>query len=248
MGAIFGSFLNVSIYRLPKKVSVVRPGSMCPNCGHKIAWYENIPILSYIFLRGRCSSCRTKISIIYPLVEIVTGLICLTLFLAYGLTFKTLILFIMFSSLVVASFIDQQIHEIPDVITIPGIVLGLLISLIFPEISGNASVLKSVINSALGIVVGGGSLYIIGYVGEFIFKKEAMGGGDIKLLAMIGAFLGWKVAILTFFIAPFLGAIAGIIVKIKDKKDIIPYGPYLSLASLISLIWGEKIIRFIYGI
>ena len=144
------------------------------------------------------------------------------------------------------TFIDFERHEIPDIITLPGIGIGLILSFLYPELLSKTGPLASLFDSLLGVVVGGGSLYLMGFFGEIVFKKEAMGGGDIKLLAMIGSFLGWKIALLTFFVAPFFGAITGLILKIKEGKEIIPYGPYLSLGALVSLLWGENIIRFLF--
>lgn len=246
LGLIFGSFLNVCIYRLPNGESIIRPGSHCPKCNHKIAWYENIPILSFLILRGRCSKCKEKISFLYPLIETMTATLAVIMFIFFGLSFKALIFFALFSSLIVATFIDFKHHEIPDVITLPGIAIGLSLSFLYPGLLLKTERIASVFDSFLGVLIGGGSLYLMGFLGEIVFKKEAMGGGDIKLLAMIGSFLGWKLALLTFFIAPFFGSISGLILKIKQDKDIIPYGPYLSLAAFISLLWGDIIIRFLF--
>jgi leader peptidase (prepilin peptidase)/N-methyltransferase len=243
-GLCIGSFLNVVIYRLPKGKSIVFPGSSCTKCGHKIKWYENIPVLSYIFLLGKCSKCKDKISVQYPIVEILTAGVLWGLFARFGLVPLTFIYFALFSSLIVCSFIDLEIQEIPDVITLPGIVIGLLISVIYPDILGGTRLL-ALKTSFLGVIAGGGSLLCLGMFGELIFKKEAMGGGDIKLLAMIGAFLGWQIAILTFFIAPFFGIGAGIIAKIKKGDEYIPYGPHIVIASFVCLLWSDKILKII---
>ncbi len=245
-GAIFGSFLNVCIYRIPRGESIIKPGSHCVKCGYALAWHENIPILSFIILGGRCRNCKRGISFVYPLVEIMTALLALIVFAFFGVTLKALILFILFSSLIVATFIDFQRNEIPDIITLPGILIGLSLSFFYPNLLSGLKPLASLFDSFLGVVVGGGSLYLMGFFGEIVFKKEAMGGGDIKLLSMIGSFLGWKLALLTFFIAPFFGSITGLILKIKEGKEIIPYGPYLSLAAFVSLLYGDEIIRFLF--
>lgn len=196
---------------------------------------------------GKCARCKQKISFRYPLVEILTCSIAVILYLFFGVSLKTPIYFIFFSALIVITFIDLDIQEIPDVISLPGIVLGLILSAAYPDMLGKTR-LESFLNSLFGIIVGGGSLYLIGFIGEMVFKKEAMGGGDIKLLAMIGAFLGWKLTILAFFIAPFFGSITGIIVKLREGKEMIPYGPYLSIASFVSLIWGEFILKMLFTI
>jgi len=246
LGSIFGSFLNVCIYRLPRGMSIVSPRSHCSSCRHKLAWFENVPILSFIFLKGRCRNCRRRISYVYPIVEIITGFLAVILYTFFGLNLRLLIFFALFSSLIVATFIDFEKNEIPDIITLPGIIIGLLLSLFFPELMSKTKSAHSFFNSVLGIIVGGGSLYAVGYLGEIVFKKEAMGGGDIKLLAMVGAFLGWKIVLLTFFIAPFFGSLAGIILKIKKGAEIIAYGPYLSLAAFVSLLFGDRLIGILF--
>lgn len=244
-GLIVGSFLNVCVYRLPRGESIVKPRSHCPECGRALPWNENIPVISYIFLRGKCSGCGKHISFIYPVVEILTAAIAVVLYVFFGLSPRAAIYFVLFSALIIATFTDFERQEIPDVITLPGIAAGLLAVSIFPELLTGTR-LEAVINSILGILVGGGSLYILGFVGEIIFRKESMGGGYIKLLAMIGAFLGWKLTLLTFFLAPFFGSFTGLILKIREGKEVIPYGPYLSLAALISVLFGERIIGFLF--
>lgn len=249
IGSVVGSFLNVCIYRLPKGRSIIVPGSHCPNCGAKIHWFDNIPIFSYIFLRGKARCCKLRISLRYFIVEILTASLFLVLFVYFGLDIKFIAYCIMVSGLIVATFVDFEIQEIPDEISIGGIVVGVILSAIFPDILNETSRLNSFVNSLLGALAGGGMIYIMGLLGEFAFKKEAMGGGDVKLLAMIGSFIGWKLVILTFFLAPFFGSIVGVVLKIKQGKDIIPYGPYLSLAAIISIFFGNRILNFLfYGI
>ncbi len=244
-GTIIGSFLNVCIYRMPKKEPVVKGRSHCVSCKKTIAWYDNIPLLSFIFLRGRCRYCKERISFRYFVVELLTALLYLLLFIYFGLSVKFAVFVLVVSALIILSFIDLDIQEIPDEITLPGIVIGIALCAIFPYIISQERHLDGLIRSILGMVVGGGLTYMMGLLGEGIFKKEAMGGGDVKLMAMLGAFLGWKLITLTFFLAPFSGSIVGIIGKIRNKEDVIPYGPHLSLASIVALIWGEKIIRLI---
>lgn len=249
LGAVVGSFLNVCIYRLPKGRSVIVPGSHCPNCGEKIRWFDNIPILAYIFLSGKARCCKAKISFRYFIVEVITALAFLVLFLSFGPSAKFFAYLVMVCGLIIATFVDFEIQEIPDEVSVGGLAAGLALSIAFPSILNETSRLGSFVNSFLGALAGGLTIYGMGMLGEFAFKKEAMGGGDVKLLAMIGAFLGWKLTLLTFFVAPFFGSIVGIIVKIRDGKDIIPYGPYLSMAALFAVFFGEKVLKFLfYGI
>lgn len=237
LGAVVGSFLNVCIYRLPKNESVVFPPSHCPNCDYKIRWYDNIPVLSYLFLRGRCRKCGERISIQYPLVELLNGALTLGLFLRFGLTPAFGVLFLFCSALVVVTFIDLEHKIIPDVITLPGIVIGFAASFLFPQFGW--------VNSLIGILAGGGSLLLVGAGYELITKKEGMGGGDIKLLAMMGAFFGWKAILFIIFVASLVGSVIGIGVMLAQKKDstfAIPFGPFLSSAAVIYLFFGNRII------
>ena len=245
LGAIVGSFLNVCIYRMPRKKSIIHPGSHCPHCRHKIAWYDNIPFLSYIFLKGRCRHCGGKISFRYFVVELLTASLFLFLFYHFGLSLFFWIYIALCSSLIVVSFIDIDIREIPDEIDLTGIIIGLILSVAFPQLHKTAFRHLALFRSFLGLLAGGGSIYLTGIIGNAIFKKESMGGGDVKLMAMVGAFIGAKLALLAFFIAPFFGAVVGIVLKIRKGESLIPYGPFLSLATLIAIIWGERIIGMI---
>ena len=239
LGLIVGSFCNVCIYRIPKNESIIYPASHCPKCRTTIKPVDNIPLLSYILLKGRCRNCGSKISIQYPVVELLTGIIYLIIYLIYGLSIQSLIYIILSSALIIIAFIDLNEQIVPDVISLPGIGVGLILSFFVPYLS--------FINSALGVVAGGGIILIIALVGSMIFKKEAMGGGDVKLAAMIGAFLGWRYTIISLFLGFFLGALAGIFLilsKIKSKEDMVPFGPFIALGSLITLLWGEKIIAW----
>lgn len=248
IGSIAGSFLNVCIYRLPKNKSIVAPRSYCPNCKTSIRWHDNIPILSYLMLGGRCRACKARISFRYFLVEVLTASLILMLFMAFGLTAKFLAYSVLASGLIIATFVDFEIQEIPDEVTISGLLTALAFSVFSPSIFGETAALRGLFNSFLGGLVGAGSIYLMGILGEFIFKKEAMGGGDVKLMAMIGAFLGWELALLAFFIAPLFGAVVGMIMKIKRGSETIPYGPYLSLGAIIAVFWGERILRpLFYG-
>ena len=242
-GAIVGSFLNVCIVRLPKEESIVTPGSHCPRCNNPIKFYDNIPMISYLVLRGKCRHCNESISIQYPLIEGITALSSFLLFDKFGATLSYLFYFSFVSALIIITVIDLYHQIIPDVISIPGIGVGLLGSLIIPYIS--------VFNSLIGILVGGGSLFLVATLYQWLFKREGMGGGDVKLLAMIGAFLGWKSVILTILLSSFIGSIVGIaimLLKGKDFKYAIPFGPFLSLAAVISLFYGETLISWYLGL
>lgn len=246
LGASIGSFLNVCIFRLVKKESIVSPGSHCPHCKHPIRWYDNIPALSYLFLRGRCRDCAKPISFRYVVVELLTASMFLILFYRYDMTMFFWVYAALSASLIVVSFIDIDIREIPDEISISGVVIALILSVIFPQLHGASTRTLALGYSVLGILVGGGSIFITGIIGDAIFKKETMGGGDVKLMAMIGGLIGWKLALLTFFIAPFFGAIVGIILKVRKGESFIPYGPFLSLACFLSIFFGEKIINWLF--
>ena len=239
LGAIVGSFLNVCISRLPKEESIVRPGSHCPKCKTPIQYYDNIPLLSYLLLRGKCRYCQASISIQYPIVEAITALSSFFLFITYGVSLSFIFYFSFVAALIAITIIDLYHQIIPDVISLPGIVIGLLGSLIIPQITFWSSL--------IGVLSGGGSLFLVATVYQWLFKREGMGGGDVKLLAMIGAFLGWKAVILTILLSSFIGSIIGItvmLIKGKDFKYAIPFGPFLALGAVISLFFGESLIHW----
>ena len=246
LGSVVGSFLNVCIHRLPRSESIAYPPSHCVHCNNRLYWYDNVPFLSYIFLRGRCRFCRRRISPRYFLVEFLTALLWLFFFMAFGLSAKFILTAALGSALIAATFIDFDFQIIPDSITVGGVVIGIIAMSLFPAAIGETTRQAAFLSSILGAVVGGGSIYLIGVLGKMAFKKEAMGGGDVKLMSMIGAFLGWKLGLLVFFVAPFFGAFVGIILKLKYKIETIPYGPYISLATIIVIFWGEKILRYIF--
>ena len=234
-----GSFLNVCIYRLPKEESIIWPGSHCPHCKKPINFYDNIPLISYLVLRGKCRYCKNSISFQYPLIEGITALSSLFLIMRFGPSLNYLIYFAFVAALIVITVIDLYHQIIPDVISLPGIGVGLLASLILPPIT--------FLNSLIGILLGGGSLFLVATLYQWLFKKEGMGGGDVKLLAMIGAFLGWKAVILTIFLSSLIGSITGImmmILKGKDFKYAIPFGPFLSLSAVVALFYQSEIISW----
>ncbi len=238
-GAIVGSFLNVCIHRLPKGESIIIPGSHCPDCKKPIHFYDNIPLISYFLLRGKCRHCKKPISIQYPLIEGITAIGSLLLSLKYGPSLSYLIYFLFVDGLIVVTVIDLYYQVIPDVVSIPGMVVGLLSSFIMPH--------HTYLNSLIGILVGGGSLFLVATLYQWLFKREGMGGGDIKLLAMIGAFLGWKAVILTILLGSLIGSIIGIIIMIlkgKNFKYAIPFGPFLSLGAVTALFYQNEIISW----
>ncbi len=243
-----GSFLNVCIYRMGREQSIVKPASQCPSCKHPIRWYDNIPLVSYILLRGRCRDCRQPISLRYFLVELLTGVLFLMLYRRFGLSVPFFVFAVFVCGLIVATFVDIDFRIIPDEVSIGGIVVGLLASILFPQVHHVATHLLGLRASLLGIVVGGGALWILGLVGDFIFKKESMGGGDIKLLAMVGSFLGWQAALLALPLASLFGAVVGIIIKLRTKESVIAFGPYLALGALLCLFWMDRILAFLFGL
>jgi leader peptidase (prepilin peptidase)/N-methyltransferase len=243
-GALAGSFLNVCIYRIPIGKSIVAPRSFCPFCENRIRWYDNLPLVSFLVLRGKCRDCGRPIPLRYPVVELVNALLWTLLFHRFGYGSGFFVYAGFCSALLTVAAIDLEHQEIPDTISIPGIFLGLFL-MTFLRLDGSPLVRTSFWNAFLGIVAGGGIMFLMGVAGEFIFRKEALGGGDVKLMAMIGAFLGWKYVLLTFFIAPVLGAGVGLFMKLRFGEEVIPYGPFISLAALISLLHGPDILGYI---
>jgi leader peptidase (prepilin peptidase)/N-methyltransferase len=236
LGAIVGSFLNVCVHRLPRGESIVSPGSRCPKCGRHIRWYDNIPMLSYVILRGRCRHCGSGISGRYFVVELITAFLFLTLFLRFGLTVNLLVYLAFTSSLIIMSFIDFEHKIIPDILDCPGIVIGFVVSMFLPEMHvrpqpwdstfGSPAVIAAV-DSLSGIILGGGFLVVLAIVGKAVFKKEAMG--------------------LTVFLSAIIGSVVGIVAKLRMKGSYIPYGPYLALGAIISIFYGERIILWYLG-
>ncbi|MBW1692452.1 MAG: prepilin peptidase, partial [Deltaproteobacteria bacterium] len=201
LGAIIGSFLNVCIVRLPKRESLIRPSSHCPHCNEPIRFYDNIPIISYIHLAGKCRHCNKRISLRYPIVEGLTGLMTVALFMRYGPSVQFLLLLLFSAALLIITFIDLDHQIIPDVVSIPGIPCGVAASLLIPTISW--------LDSLLGILVGGGLLLLIAVGYKWITGREGMGGGDIKLLAMMGAWLGWKAIPFILLASSLIGILIG---------------------------------------
>ncbi len=243
LGCCIGSFLNVLIYRLPQKQSLVLPGSHCPQCGEDIAFYDNIPLLSYLILRGRCRHCRAWISPRYPMVEAMAGLLALALFRRYGMEPQFFIEFVFVVMLLAIAFIDLDTFLIPNVLSLSGLVLGLLTSFL--------SIRLTWIDSVLGVVIGGGFLYLIAIGYQYLRHQDGLGGGDIKLLGMIGAFLGVPGVVLTVIVASVVGAAVGLIAMHRSgegMKTMLPFGPFLSLGALVYTFWGDGFVRWYLGL
>ncbi len=246
-GSVIGSFLNVCIYRIPRNLSIIIPSSRCPSCNNPIRPWDNIPILSYILLNGKCRFCKEKISFQYPLVEFLNAVLYVMVLWRFGSHFSwfLLIYFVFVSSLIVITFIDFEFQIIPDGITLPGIPLALIFgSAILPDPFLRANLLgfKASIS---GVLLGGGLFYVIAIAGTAALKRDALGGGDIKMMALVGGILGWKGVILTTFLGSLLGSIIGvslILIKGKEKGSKIPFGPYLSLGAVLSLLMGQELL------
>jgi leader peptidase (prepilin peptidase)/N-methyltransferase len=246
-GALIGSFLNVCIYRMPRRLSIILPSSRCPSCNNPIKPWDNIPLLSYLFLGGRCRYCKTRIPFRYPLVEGLNALCYAALLWRFDPGPAFLIYCFLCSSLVVITFVDLDFQIIPDRITIPGVVIGLAAgSFILPDPFMRADAL-GVVSSLIGAVSGFGFYYLVAFLSLAILKKEGMGGGDIKMMAMVGAFMGWKAVILTTFLASLAGSVVGIsmiIAKGREKGSLLPFGPFLSAGALVTLFFGQEILRW----
>ncbi len=239
MGLCIGSFLNVCIYRLPESKSIVHPRSMCPNCDTRIPFYDNIPLFSYLWLKGKCRRCKVKISMRYPMVELLGGLVALGTYLRFGLTIETLIYYVFIAALLVVTFIDLDHRIIPDAITLPGIPICFAASFALPAITYK--------DALLGILIGGGSLFLVAWVYTILTKKEGMGGGDIKLLAMMGAIVGWQGVLFTIFVASLVGTLAGFAVMLQSRKGMklaVPFGPFLSIGSITYIFFGTELVTW----
>lgn len=317
LGACIGSFLNVCIVRMPDELSVVAPRSHCMTCKKMIAWYDNIPLLSYFLLGAKCRHCGARFSMRYFFVELLTALIFVGLYLYFGLTQQFAAYTVMASCFIVATFVDFGHRIIPDEISVGGMFIGLALSAFMVDLHilntqelmvgrvlmriivgiclgihlieflwhrreldredvvllvvivgmivgewgidfvlknplagselGIIAHLKSLDAALIGALLGGGVIYAMGLLGDFIFRKESMGGGDVKLMALIGAFLGWKLAVLTFFVAPFFGAVYGIVEKIRTKDSAIAYGPFIIIGAIVSIFYGDIIIAWVLG-
>jgi len=239
LGLCIGSFMNVVIYRLPASESIVRPASRCPKCHTPIRFYDNIPVFSWLILRGKCRHCGVRIPIRYALIELMGGVTALAIYLRFGMTAQGLIYFLFVATLLVITFIDIDHRIIPDRITLPGIPLFFVASLVLP--------VPTAVDAALGVLVGGGSLLLIAWGYSLLTGREGMGGGDIKLLAMIGALLGWQGVIFTVFISSAVGTLTGILWMLRAQKGMklaIPFGPFLSIGAIFYIFYGPALINW----
>jgi len=254
---VVGSFLNVCVYRMPREQSIVTPPSHCPHCNQRIRWIDNIPLVSYLVLRGKCRYCGGRISPRYFLVELLTAVLFLLTWLKltqwdhpplHGIYFlKGPIYWLVIGGLIVATFIDFEHYIIPNEITIGGIVVGLLLSAVYPPLLDADTIKLSLLRSFLGVIVGGLTLLAVATIGEAIFRKEAMGMGDVKLLAAIGAFFGWQSTLFTLFVSSLLGGVIGLALVAGSKKgwqSRIPYGPYIAFGALLWMFCGREIMNW----
>lgn len=239
IGAVLGSFLNVCILRLPSEQSVVRPPSRCPRCGSGVRWYDNIPILSWLILRGRCRSCGNPISIQYPLIELATACIWAWMAMRFGNELEAVRGALFLTILLGIAMTDAREYIIPDEFSIGGLILGLGLSLV--------QGLEGLKYSAIGAVVGFVVLWLVAWLGKHAFKKEAMGGGDIKMMAMVGAFVGWKGVFLTIFLGSVVGTVVfGPLALIGKKKDV-PFGIFLAMGAAVTFLWGDAVLEWYSG-
>lgn len=241
LGLIVGSFLNVCIYRLPRQQSINWPGSRCTTCDRALSWYENIPVVSWLALRGRCRTCGERISVMYPLVELITAALFVAGYLIYGWMPLLAVRLAFACAMVVLFVIDLQHHLLPNVITVPGIVVGFALSFLFPP---------GWIASLIGLIAGGGVLFAIAEAWYRLRGIEGLGMGDVKMLAMIGAFLGWKLVLVTLVLSSIGGSLIGILViaiKRGGMKHALPYGTFLALGALAASLVGDRIIAWYVG-
>ncbi len=246
-GALIGSFLNVCILRVPKEESIVFPASHCMKCKKPLAWFDNIPVFSFLLLNGKCRHCRKPISWQYPAIELLTAALFVIFYVKFGLTLKGIVFLALTLAFLVESVIDFRYQIIPDGITLTGIGAGFGLSLVFPQMHGQAVWWAGAREAIFGILLGGGFLYVLGTVAEWVLKKEAMGGGDVKLLAMIGAFLGWQGVLWTLFVSSFIGALAGIVFKVITGEEKIPFGPFIAIAAVSYMFVGPQIIHLYFN-
>jgi leader peptidase (prepilin peptidase)/N-methyltransferase len=270
-GSIIGSFLNVCIYRMPRNVSLVFPGSRCTSCKKPIPWYDNVPFLSYILLGGKCRFCKAKISFRYFIVEFISASAALILYMNFGFTPKFWIYSLLTFSLIVVTFIDLEFQIIPDRISIGGLAMGIILSVFVPQLHNSLTWKAGLINSILGALIGSGIIYFTmasfnivllwirrtGYylrrnpywrkrLSRYRHVKDSMGMGDVKLMAMLGTFLGWKKAIAIFFIAPFCGIFSAMYLLLRKKALVTPYGPYISIAAFLVIIFWQQAKDILY--
>jgi leader peptidase (prepilin peptidase)/N-methyltransferase len=242
LGSAIGSFLNVIRYRLPRKRDFVSGRSRCPGCGTQIAWYDNIPIASFLVLGGKCRSCGMGISWEYFITEVATGVCFVLIWLGFA-PLEAVAYFVFASILIACAGIDYDFRIIPDRLTVPGMVIGVIFSV---TLLRGPSAGESFLHSVIGMAVGGGTLLGVSLLYRLVRRAEGMGGGDIKLMALVGAFLGYRLALLTIFIASVGGAVVGLFLSRRSPEGMraaLPFGVFLSPAALVCLLWGEDLIK-----
>ncbi len=250
ISACIGSFLNVCIYRLPEHLSVVTPGSRCPSCSAPVRSFDNIPIISYFILGGRCRSCKATFSVRYAMVELLIALLGVALYWRFAFAPEFFAYAAFTAALATVAFIDLDHKIIPNVISLPGIVVGFGIACLFGFVlpgGGVDALYPSVIDAAIGVVLGGGSLFLISFGYYVLTGREGLGFGDVKLLAMIGAFVGWKGVLFTIFTGSVVGALIGVFIMTfrgKGAKYAVPFGPFLSMGALLYIFFGKSIISW----
>ncbi len=264
-GLIIGSFLNVCIYRLPRHLSIVFPGSHCPSCNKPIRAYDNVPVLAYLWLGGRCRFCRERISLQYPAVELLTGLAFFACARAWGYAPATFFNSLFLSLLIVLVFVDYQHQILPNLITLPGTVVG--IALCFAQDSdiyldgladtvaaslhpSNPAVLVPLVGSVVGALVGSGILFVVGMAYKAVRKRQGLGMGDIKMMALVGAFLGWRLALLTIFAGSLLGSLLGIFLVLfrgRNLQSKLAFGTLLGAAAAFALFFGRPLLSWYTG-
>lgn len=267
MGACIASFMNVCIWRIPRNESVVSPPSHCPNCNAPIRWYQNIPILSWCCLRGRCANCHKPISVRYTIVELLGGILFLVAYFQWGMPFffggnvamyglqplrclwTVPVFWLVFTGLILGSFIDLAEQWIPDRVTIGGMILGVPLSVLVPELQGEYVRLHALYWSLGGLVFGFGFLWLIGFVFSKIVKKDALGFGDVKLIGAVGAFFGPGAVLFTIIVSSFVGAVVGVGLMLRGKAKLggftaVPYGPFLALGVIVWMFWGPGIVKW----
>ena len=250
LGACWGSFANVCIYRWPNELSVVTPGSHCFNCKKDIAWYDNMPILSYFILRGKCRNCGSGYSCRYMLVEAFTGALFLGVWYAYGWSVHTTVYWVVIFGLIFGGFVDLDTQYLPDSVTVHGIWAGILVCTLFPVLQGVEGWKDGLIAAGTGAGIGFGLMWTVAQLGRLVFKKEAMGMGDVFLLGAIGAFFGWKAVLFNLIASSFAGSIVGVGLMALGKHELgrhTPFGPYMALGVFAWMFGGEPLIDWYLG-
>ncbi|HHY82518.1 MAG TPA: prepilin peptidase [Clostridiales bacterium] len=239
IGLLMGSFFNVCIYRIPREESIVFPPSHCTSCGTQLKWQDLVPVFSWIFLGRRCRYCNEQISFRYPLIELLTGIIYLLLFLKFGISGTFLTYLTLCSILIITTAIDLEHQIIPNGLVLTGFAAGVILTL-----TGLSTTWK---DALLGLLVGGGVFLIVALISELILKKEGMGGGDIKLMGMIGLLIGWKLTALSILLSIYAGGLIGgllLLFRVKKHGDTIPYGPFIAAGTFISIFYGYDLINW----